>query len=126
MDILMDKVDSLIWNRRNKHVKEWERTHAITKMKKKFYHRRYQKNKDLLPLVADTVQPNVRRTYTHRHATTTPYSRHGGFHNTQAHIRWTSSNFIHSGAWTTHRDKIWFDNIDLFSFYIYNNLLDTR
>ncbi|POG60188.1 hypothetical protein GLOIN_2v1715772 [Rhizophagus irregularis DAOM 181602=DAOM 197198] len=41
----------------------------------------------------------------------------------------TSSNFLHSGHWTSHRDNFWFDNIDLFSFlnnnFLGNLILDT-
>ncbi|PKC52800.1 hypothetical protein RhiirA1_480651 [Rhizophagus irregularis] len=95
-------------------------------MKKKFYSRRYRKTTELIPPVAEDHQSNARRAYTYRNVTTTSYSRRGGFFNAKAHVRWTSSNFLHSGAWTTHRDNFWFNDIDLFSFYIYNNLLDTR
>ncbi|PKK61422.1 hypothetical protein RhiirC2_718432 [Rhizophagus irregularis] len=47
-----------------------------------------------------------------------PYGRVDGFYNDTAHIRWTSSNFLHSGSWESHRDDIWLDNIDLFKFLI--------
>ncbi|PKC61237.1 hypothetical protein RhiirA1_465266 [Rhizophagus irregularis] len=49
-----------------------------------------------------------------------PYARAGGFYDATAHIRWMSSNFLHSGSWEYHRDEISFDNIDLFSFYDYH------
>ncbi|EXX60673.1 hypothetical protein RirG_177850 [Rhizophagus irregularis DAOM 197198w] len=75
----MEKIDSLIWNRRNKHVKEWGKSRAITKTKKKFYSRRYRKTTELIPPVAEDHQSNARRAYTHRNVTTTPYSRRGGF-----------------------------------------------
>ncbi|CAG8753727.1 20558_t:CDS:2, partial [Rhizophagus irregularis] len=49
----------------------------------------------------DTINNDVpRRSYTHRRITATPYFREGGFYDNHAHIRWTSSNFLHSAHWT--------------------------
>ncbi|PKB94480.1 hypothetical protein RhiirA5_438668 [Rhizophagus irregularis] len=56
-----------------------------------------------------------RRNYNHQHVATTPYYRDGSFYDHHAHIRWTTSNYLHSGHWTTlYRDNIGFNNIDLF------------
>ncbi|POG73106.1 uncharacterized protein OCT59_028533 [Rhizophagus irregularis] len=129
MNIIMEKIDLSIWNCRNAHVKEWERNLSITKVKKKFYRRRYHSNDNSSP--PDNIQSDstLRRTYTHRQIPTIPYSRTGEFYNNEVHIRWTSSNFLHSRPWTTHRDNFWFDNIDLFSSFNYNiigNYINTR
>ncbi|PKY30918.1 hypothetical protein RhiirB3_448241 [Rhizophagus irregularis] len=63
MNILMETIDTNIWNRRNKHVKDWEKSLSITKIKKKFYHRRYRKNNDSFTSHNDTPQSNARSTY---------------------------------------------------------------
>jgi hypothetical protein len=63
-------------------------------------------------------QERTRTPFTHRHVTAIPYHRDGGFYNDKAHIRWTTSNFLHSGSWESHRGRIWFDNIDLLIFFI--------
>ncbi|PKC00655.1 hypothetical protein RhiirA5_427861 [Rhizophagus irregularis] len=90
-------------------------------------HHSYNTN---VPRIQDNpTDPQPRRAYTHRRVASSPYSREGGFYNDRAHIRWTSSNFLHSRHWTSHRDNFWFDNIDLFSFLNNNflgNLINTR
>ncbi|GET61851.1 hypothetical protein GLOIN_2v1772865 [Rhizophagus irregularis DAOM 181602=DAOM 197198] len=98
----MEKIDVIIWKRRNTWLK---------------------------PGNDNGTNQSPRRVYTHRRATSSPYSREGVFYNDRAHIRWTSSNFLHSGKWTKHRDNFWFDNIYLFSFLNHNflgNFIDTR
>ncbi|EXX50478.1 hypothetical protein RirG_270400 [Rhizophagus irregularis DAOM 197198w] len=74
----MEKIDLSIWNCRNAHVKEWERNLSITKVKKKFYRRRYHSNDNSSP--PDNIQSDstLRRTYTHRQIPTIPYSRTDG------------------------------------------------
>uniref|UniRef100_U9TR44 RNase H type-1 domain-containing protein n=1 Tax=Rhizophagus irregularis (strain DAOM 181602 / DAOM 197198 / MUCL 43194) TaxID=747089 RepID=U9TR44_RHIID len=101
--ILMQKIDTHIWAKRSSLIKCWEH---------------------------DTINNDVpRRSYTHRRITATPYFREGGFYDNHAHIRWTSSNFLHSAHWTVYRDCLGFNQIDLFSFinnsYI-GNVLDIR
>ncbi|PKK48294.1 hypothetical protein RhiirC2_803565 [Rhizophagus irregularis] len=61
----------------------------------------------------DDIDPDVstqysspRRNYNHRHVATSPYYRDGGFYDHHAHIRGTTSNYLHSGHWTTYRDNI--------------------
>jgi hypothetical protein len=84
---------------------------------------------DELPTQDNNTDPPPRRLYTHRRVTSSPYSREGGFYNNRAHIRWTSSNFLHSGHWTNHHDNFWFNDIDLFSFLnntFLGNFTDTR
>jgi hypothetical protein len=52
-----------------------------------------------------------------------PYFKKDSLISQNQHIRWTSSNFLHSGSWKSHRDTILFsDNIDLFSFLTYVNI----
>ncbi|PKY26542.1 hypothetical protein RhiirB3_441899 [Rhizophagus irregularis] len=92
----MEKIDSIIWKRRNIFVKDWERSLSIIKNKKRFYSRHRKK----IPSGCSTEQnldPPPRRIYTHRRVASTPYFREGGFYDSQAHIRWTSCNFLHSG-----------------------------
>ncbi|PKC00477.1 hypothetical protein RhiirA5_428123 [Rhizophagus irregularis] len=112
-----------------------EKDHALeetinsSRLFDKFYRRRYHSNDNSSP--PDNIQSDstLRRTYTHRQIPTIPYSRTGEFYNNEVHIRWTSSNFLHSRPWTTHRDNFWFDNIDLFSSFNYNiigNYINTR
>ncbi|PKY13227.1 hypothetical protein RhiirB3_425002 [Rhizophagus irregularis] len=108
----------------------WEWTLSITKNKKRFYRKQHTNNRNVPPIQNNPMDPPPRRIYTHRRVASSPYSREGGFYNDRAHIRWTSSNFLHSGHWTSHRDNFWFDiNIDLFSFLNNNflgNLVNTR
>ncbi|UZO07890.1 uncharacterized protein OCT59_028160 [Rhizophagus irregularis] len=113
---LMSSIDILIWTRRTSLIKQWESTLFITKNKKRFYRQR-QKKRAPPPPAPDVSAHNSspRRHYNHRHVATTPYYRDGGFYNNHAHIRWTTSNYLHSGYWTTYRDNIGFNNIDLFS-----------
>ncbi|PKC57933.1 hypothetical protein RhiirA1_471729 [Rhizophagus irregularis] len=126
---LMQKIDTHIWAKRSSLIKCWERTLSITKTKKRFYRRRYKKQ-TVPPSADDTINNDVpQRSYTHRRITATPYFREGGFYDNHAHIRWTSSNFLHSAHWTVYRDCLGFNQIDLFSFinnsYI-GNVLDIR
>ncbi|GBC43331.2 hypothetical protein GLOIN_2v1780593 [Rhizophagus irregularis DAOM 181602=DAOM 197198] len=81
------------------------------------FYRQRQKKRAPPPPAPDVSAHNSspRRHYNHRHVATTPYYRDGGFYNNHAHIRWTTSNYLHSGYWTTYRDNIGFNNIDLFS-----------
>ncbi|CAB4478305.1 hypothetical protein RhiirA5_410567 [Rhizophagus irregularis] len=125
----MDKIDTIIWTRRVSLIKHWERTLSITKNKKRFYRRRHKKNSDPPPSDNSTHNQPPRRNYNHRRIVATPYARDGGFYDNHAHIRWTSSNFLHSAHWTTYRDSIGFNNIDLFSSLIHTfigNVFDIR
>ncbi|CAB4437487.1 unnamed protein product [Rhizophagus irregularis] len=113
----------------NFNVKAWKRALSIIKNKKRFYRKHHSYNTNVPPIQDNPTDPQPRRAYTHRRVASSPYSREGGFYNDRAHIRWTSSNFLHSGHWTSHRDNFWFDNIDLFSFLNNNflgNLINTR
>ncbi|CAB4474110.1 unnamed protein product [Rhizophagus irregularis] len=111
----MQQIDDIIWKTRNTKVKSWERSLSITKNKKWFYHQHHRKcNSD--PSTDHPIDAPPRRSYTHRRFTIIPYFREGGFYDNDTHIRWTSSNFLHSGYWHKHRDNFWFNNIDLFSF----------
>ncbi|PKY60373.1 hypothetical protein RhiirA4_484002 [Rhizophagus irregularis] len=112
----MEKIDVIIWKRRNTLVKAWERSLYITKNKKRFYRPRVSVHIQTTPIEDNGTNQSPRRVYTHRRATSSPYSREGGFYNDRAHIRWTSSNFLHSGKWTKHRDNFWFDNRFIFFF----------
>ncbi|CAB4442361.1 unnamed protein product [Rhizophagus irregularis] len=112
----MEKIDVIIWKRRNTLVKAWERSLSITKNKKRFYRPRVSVHIQTTPIEDNGTNQSPRRVYTHRRATSSPYSREGGFYNDRAHIRWTSSNFLHSGKWTKHRDNFWFDNRFIFFF----------
>ncbi|PKC67085.1 hypothetical protein RhiirA1_458847 [Rhizophagus irregularis] len=112
---LMSSIDTLIWTRRASLVKHWESTLSITKNKKRFYRKRHKKRAPPSPDPGAPVHNlSPRRYYNPRHFTTTPYYRDGGFNDNLAHIRWTTSNYLHSGHWTTYRDNIGFNNIDLF------------
>jgi hypothetical protein len=52
-----------------------------------------------------------------------PYYKPHSLIDQSQHIRWTSSNFLHSGSWETHRDTILFnDNIDLLSFTVFSTI----
>ncbi|PKK60054.1 hypothetical protein RhiirC2_793914 [Rhizophagus irregularis] len=84
----MSSIDTLIWTHRASLIKQWEHVSA--------------------------QNSSPRRNYNHRHVATTPYYRDGGFYDHHAHIRWTTSNYLHSGHWTTYRDNIGFNHIDLF------------
>ncbi|PKK56957.1 hypothetical protein RhiirC2_798953 [Rhizophagus irregularis] len=119
----MSSIDTLIWTRRASLIKQWERTLSITKNKKRFYRQRYKK-KPPPPSTPDVSIQNSspHRNYNHRHIATTPYYRKDGFYDHYAHIRWTTSNYLHSGHWTTYRDNIGFNNIDLF-FTLQNSFL---
>ncbi|EXX57708.1 uncharacterized protein OCT59_029798 [Rhizophagus irregularis] len=112
---LMSSIDALIWTRRASLVKQWESTLSITKNKKRFYRKRHKKR---TPPPPDPGAPDHNlspsRHYNSRHFATTPYYRDGGFNDNFAHIRWMTSNYLHSGHWTTYRDNIGFNNIDLF------------
>ncbi|PKC03165.1 hypothetical protein RhiirA5_424176 [Rhizophagus irregularis] len=69
------------------------------------------------------------RNYNSRRFATTPYYREGGFYDNHVHIRWTTSNYLHSGHWTTYRDNIGFFDIDLFSTLqnsFFKNVFDIR
>lgn len=60
MNIIMEKIVLSIWNCRNAHVKEWERNLSITKVKKKFYRRRYIQTITLLRLItSNLIRPCV-------------------------------------------------------------------
>ncbi|CAB4482602.1 hypothetical protein RhiirA1_535305 [Rhizophagus irregularis] len=83
----MEKINSLIWNRRNTHVKDWERALSITKNKKRFYRRQHSNTVDAPPVQDNFTDPQPRRVYTHRRIVSSPYSREGGFYNDRAHIK---------------------------------------
>ncbi|PKY60800.1 hypothetical protein RhiirA4_484943 [Rhizophagus irregularis] len=54
-----------------------------------------------------------------------PYDKLNPRIDDQAHIRWTSSNFLHSGTWETHRDNLLFNDIDT-SLIFYNFPFNNR
>ncbi|CAB4410637.1 unnamed protein product [Rhizophagus irregularis] len=107
----MDDVNSSIWNQRSKLFKEWEKSLNITKVKKKFYKRRQRDRTTHCALNEVTRQKHTCTTQSH--TPLIPYGRIGGLYDDTAHIKWTSSNFLHSGSWESHRDNIWFDIIDV-------------
>ncbi|PKK64046.1 hypothetical protein RhiirC2_788034 [Rhizophagus irregularis] len=112
---LMSSIDTLIWIRRASLIKQWESTLSITKNKKRFYRQRQKKRAPPPPAPdVSTQNSSPRQNYSHRHVATTPYYRDGGFYDHHTHIHWTTSNYLHSGHWTTYRDNIGFNNIDLF------------
>ncbi|PKK70176.1 hypothetical protein RhiirC2_780049 [Rhizophagus irregularis] len=111
----MSSIDTLIWARRASLIKQWESTLSITKNKKRFYRQRQKKRAPPPPALDDSTQnSSLRRNYNHQHVATVPYHREGGFYDHHAHIHWTTSNYLHSGHWTTYRDNIGFNHIDLF------------
>ncbi|PKB98759.1 hypothetical protein RhiirA5_403839 [Rhizophagus irregularis] len=88
---LMSLIDTLIWTRRASLIKQWESTLSITKNKKRFYRQRQKKRAPPSPAPDVSVHNlSPRRNYNHRHVTTTPYYRDGGFYDNHAHIRWTT------------------------------------
>jgi hypothetical protein len=107
-------LNDITWKLHQHDLKRWEKSLRITKNKKKFYKR--------LKLTANTITRQQRRPRSERltmklyDATRfSPYYKSHFMLDQTAHIRWTSSNFLHSGSWESHRDTLLFSNIDLFS-----------
>jgi hypothetical protein len=104
---IITSLNVTIWNTHRNNTKQWEKTALnITKNKKRFYRRNFRPD-------MSTSQPhwrhnsqshnqnlNTRQPYEnfYVHTKFLPYYKHNASFNPSAHIRWTSSNFLHSGS----------------------------
>ncbi|PKC75407.1 hypothetical protein RhiirA1_448887 [Rhizophagus irregularis] len=77
MNIVMDKIDTHIWKRRNATVKEWECSLNITKKKKKFYKLHNNSRRDHSTSNEDETQRRHNSSNDFNSNTSTPYSRSG-------------------------------------------------
>ncbi|PKY32874.1 uncharacterized protein OCT59_004484 [Rhizophagus irregularis] len=102
----MEKINSTIWNHHNTTVKDWERSLNINKQKKKFYRHHHNLSLDYPNLNMDDNRQRNNYVVCFNPNHSTPYNRSSGFSDNGAHIKWMSSNFLHSGSWESHRDRI--------------------
>ncbi|CAB5210128.1 unnamed protein product [Rhizophagus irregularis] len=113
-DDLIRELNHVTWTKRLRSFKKWEKSLNITRKDKRYYRQRFRNrhNQD----VPD--RHNITSTIVHSDRNYSgvkyrlPYEKSLLTFNSTAHIRWTSSNFLHSGSWESHRDELQFNVLD--------------
>jgi hypothetical protein len=141
---LMQHINQQIWRNYQNNVTQWETSLNITPKQKRKYCISYttprsHPNVDNA-LSTETMNTdhinNYRRKRKRRiyedlsiahlnrnHISSRLYYKKDSLITQDQHIRWTSSNFLHSGSWESHNDTILFhDHIDIFSFSSFSNI----
>ncbi|PKK65372.1 hypothetical protein RhiirC2_853650 [Rhizophagus irregularis] len=79
MNIIMEKINSTIWNHHNTTVKDWERSLNINKQKKKFYRHHHNLSLDYPNLNMDDNRQRNNYVVRFNPNHSTPYNRSSGF-----------------------------------------------
>jgi hypothetical protein len=99
-----NSINQIVWYSHIDNTKKWEKSLRITKNKKKFYRRNHKNNEQnnitrrRNRISRDSFNPNSTSALT-SYLQRRPYYKYNPTFDDQAHIRWTSSNFLHSGHW---------------------------
>ncbi|CAB4485566.1 unnamed protein product [Rhizophagus irregularis] len=113
-DDLIRELNHVTWTKRLRSFKKWEKSLNITRKDKRYYRQRFRNrhNHDVpdQQIISSTTTHSERNYSGVKYRL--PYEKSLLTFNSTAHIRWTSSNFLHSGSWEYHRDELQFNIID--------------
>ncbi|CAB4418532.1 unnamed protein product [Rhizophagus irregularis] len=108
------ELNLITWSPRSRSFKLWEKSLNITSKQKKNYRRKRNTTRSTIDSSNSNNPPPTRRTRTsytrYFHNITLPYSKKIINIDDSANIRWTTSNFLHSGTWESYRDSLFFSS----------------